>query len=332
MRPIYKHWLLLLLSACSLSVRLSGAVVATPANVRNVWLEPAFLCAGQTVTAHFEAMRGNGQDLSVLGALSTDNAFSAGDSYFIHDHGASFFYETFAWPISDALTTPGLVTTVWDRVTFNAPVNTANENFLPYSAIFTVPAWMLSGTTYYVLIKVVNSTSNVSGFATASTGLVALPVEASCCKVLVHNIAGYDMQYSLSSTADVVFDQCTPAYTPTPTMAISKSANVTTATLGDTITYSISWINDSSGTVTMKLWDTLWTNLTYLGCDNSCTSSPPLVSWSFSALSNTSGVVNVWVRVNGYPWIPELLQGPKVAIEKNKLEGIFLAGTPLFSP
>ncbi len=122
------------------------------------------------------------------------------------------------------------------------------------------------------------------------------------------------------------------AITPTAVMPLSKSANVAVATIGDTITYTISWANDSTATAAVKIWDTLWTNLTYLGCSNACTSSPPLVSWSFSATSNTAGTVQVWARVNGYPWIPELLQGPKIAIEKIKLEDLYLAAAPLRLP
>ncbi|MES2201400.1 MAG: hypothetical protein V4498_04030, partial [candidate division FCPU426 bacterium] len=44
--------------------RAFGACGTPSADIRGVWLEPAFLCAGQTVTVHFEARRGDGCTLN----------------------------------------------------------------------------------------------------------------------------------------------------------------------------------------------------------------------------------------------------------------------------
>ena len=101
----------------------------------------------------------------------------------------------------------------------------------------------------------------------------------------------------------------TPLNSPTPTvtpqMALTKTSNVASATLGDTLTYCISYKNDSSGTVTMSVWDTVNSLLSYLGCNTGCSKSGSLVLWSIPGVaSGASGTVCFWGTVNGYPSLP----------------------------
>lgn len=92
-----------------------------------------------------------------------------------------------------------------------------------------------------------------------------------------------------------------PTVSPTPQMRLIKSADRATAILGDTITYSIQWQNDSNGSVTYPISDALASTISFLGCDSGCSHSGQNVSWSFSAGPNSSGTVKVWVQVASYP-------------------------------
>ena len=89
--------------------------------------------------------------------------------------------------------------------------------------------------------------------------------------------------------------------TPTPLMPLVKSANVSTATIGDTITFYFNWGNDSSTTQTVHFWDTISSYTTFIGCDTGCGYAGGLASWSFSAASGSSGQVALWVQITGYP-------------------------------
>ncbi len=95
----------------------------------------------------------------------------------------------------------------------------------------------------------------------------------------------------------------TPAATPTmtPQMPLVKTANVGTATIGDTITFCIAWTNDSSAPQTVHFWDTVSAYLTYIGCSNSCTKTGSTVAWGVAAASGASGQSCFWGKVNGYP-------------------------------
>ncbi|MES2201401.1 MAG: hypothetical protein V4498_04035, partial [candidate division FCPU426 bacterium] len=182
--------------------------------------------------------------------------FSADDSYFIHDH-ASIYYESVSWPINDALLSPGLVTTKWDPFTYTSPINVSNTNYLPFSAVFTVPA-VTSGSTYYVMLKVNNGTT--TGFATAGSAQVAFAVEASCCKVLVHNRAGYGEQFSLTGSADVIYDGCqSPTRTPTPVLGSPTN----TPTLTQTRTPTLTFTPTSTHTITLTASPTATATPTY---------------------------------------------------------------------
>ena len=93
-----------------------------------------------------------------------------------------------------------------------------------------------------------------------------------------------------------------PSATPTPLMAIVKSANLSQATIGSTITYTLAYSNDSSAAVTMNLWDTISSFLTYKGSSPAGTVAGGVISWSIAGVpSNGNGSVTFWAVVSGYP-------------------------------
>jgi uncharacterized repeat protein (TIGR01451 family) len=92
-----------------------------------------------------------------------------------------------------------------------------------------------------------------------------------------------------------------PTPTVTPSMPLVKSASVSTATIGQTVTFCMLWTNDSSATQTMNLWDSVPSMLTYLGSSPSGSVSAGVVSWSFSAGSGSGGTDCFWGVVSGYP-------------------------------
>lgn len=93
--------------------------------------------------------------------------------------------------------------------------------------------------------------------------------------------------------------------TPTPAFPLVKSADLSSATIGSTITYTIHWTNDSGGSTTIHIWDTVDASLTYVGCDNSCSYASSLVSWSLAGqAAGSSGDVKFWAVVSAYPYLP----------------------------
>jgi len=107
-------------------------------------------------------------------------------------------------------------------------------------------------------------------------------------------------------------------------MGLTKTSNVSQATIGDTITFCITYKNDSSATKTISIWDSLSAFVTYVGCDSSCSRSGQLVSWSIAGVAvNGTGTVCVWGTVNGYPWLPELLKQRYAVGRREDLEFLF---------
>lgn len=119
----------------------------------------------------------------------------------------------------------------------------------------------------------------------------------------------------------------TPVYSPTPTppytatrtptpqaVPMTKSVNAASASIGDTISYCISWQNNSGGAYTVVIWDTLPLPLTFIGADNGGTYSPRLVVWNLGSRPNgASGTVCVGAVVTGYPWLPGFQAEPWLA-------------------
>lgn len=119
-----------------------------------------------------------------------------------------------------------------------------------------------------------------------------------------------------------------PSPSPTPKMQLTKTSNLSTATVGDTITFCLFYSNDSSAVATINVWDTVSTFLTYVGCNSGCT--PPggpggVVSWSITGVPalTGSGSVCFWGTVNGYPFMPELLETPTKLARREDLELLF---------
>lgn len=101
----------------------------------------------------------------------------------------------------------------------------------------------------------------------------------------------------------------TPSMTSTPLMALGKSSNKSSVTFGDTITFCINYLNDSSNAVAMTVWDTVPAALTFLGADTSGSYAPPLVIWNIGTVNpGASGQVCFWGKVTSYPFLPSLQQ------------------------
>lgn len=97
----------------------------------------------------------------------------------------------------------------------------------------------------------------------------------------------------------------TASPTSTPSMPLLKSANVTAADFGETVTYSFNYSNDSGNTVTMSIWDTVPAMIQYLGCDNACSQAGGLVQWSIPGVGpGASGTVSFWGVIASFPALP----------------------------
>jgi uncharacterized repeat protein (TIGR01451 family) len=99
----------------------------------------------------------------------------------------------------------------------------------------------------------------------------------------------------------------TPSATPsvTPSLPLVKSANVSAADFGDTVTYTFSYTNDSGGAVDFSIWDSLPAGVGFIGCDNGCSQNGLLIQWSLPVVApGTGGSVSFWGVINGYPLLP----------------------------
>lgn len=107
---------------------------------------------------------------------------------------------------------------------------------------------------------------------------------------------------------------CLPIHSPTPTpgLQLTKTADRATATIGETITFSIAWVNDSSAARTMVIWDTVPAHLTYVGCATpvgTCSQAGGIVTWNLgSRPAGSSGMVTFWAVVSSYPWLPDWME------------------------
>jgi uncharacterized repeat protein (TIGR01451 family) len=80
-----------------------------------------------------------------------------------------------------------------------------------------------------------------------------------------------------------------------------KSASVSQASVGDTITFCVAWTNDSSAAMTRTFYDLLVPELTWLGGQSGCTASGQLVTCSFPAAAGAGGSKCFWAQVNSAP-------------------------------
>lgn len=113
-------------------------------------------------------------------------------------------------------------------------------------------------------------------------------------------------EYTNSTTEDsnTGVDPCTGASgCETSPIQAAKSASVVSACVGDVVTFCITATNTGSAAHTFNIWDTVPTGLTYSGCDNSCTQSGGVVSWTVTSLAASSAVTRCyWVTVNALPF------------------------------
>jgi len=88
-------------------------------------------------------------------------------------------------------------------------------------------------------------------------------------------------------------------------MALSKSANVSTAVFGSTITFTLAYTNDSAAMVNITITDSVPATLTFMGADKGGSYSAGVVTWTISNVpSYGTGTVNMWGTVSGYPMLP----------------------------
>lgn len=98
------------------------------------------------------------------------------------------------------------------------------------------------------------------------------------------------------------------AYEYTPGLLVHKSADVTYAYIGDTITYCLTYTNSTTSDMDTDIWDTVPANTLYLGCTNGCDivvdGGNNIVHWFTTVGAGYSGTVCFWVKVTGYPYFP----------------------------
>jgi uncharacterized repeat protein (TIGR01451 family) len=116
-----------------------------------------------------------------------------------------------------------------------------------------------------------------------------------------------------SFTASPTNGPTTPTITQTPiSIPMTKSENVTSASIGDTITYCMTWTNNTGGATAVAIWDTVPITMAYLSCWaasgslSTCSYSPRVVLFTVGAAiaNGASGQVCFNAVVTGYPWSP----------------------------
>lgn len=86
-------------------------------------------------------------------------------------------------------------------------------------------------------------------------------------------------------------------------MQAAKSANVSYAYIGDTITFCITVTSTADSDLEVIVWDTVPANTMYVGCDNSCTYDGTMVNWVVPLAPGYSATRCFWVKVTGYPYL-----------------------------
>jgi uncharacterized repeat protein (TIGR01451 family) len=124
-------------------------------------------------------------------------------------------------------------------------------------------------------------------------------------------------------------------------MNLVKTANVSSATFGDTVTYTLAWHNTGSVTANpVCIYDTVPAQITYIGSSTVPTTGAPDLAWCFGpAAPGANGTITWWGRITGYPFNPlfdikiylgDILidRQEKIATYKSYIEGENLAYTP----
>jgi hypothetical protein len=105
----------------------------------------------------------------------------------------------------------------------------------------------------------------------------------------------------------------TPTITQTPiAVPMTKSQSVSSATIGDTVTYCMTWTNNTGGAASISIWDTVPITMAYLSCWaasgslSSCSYSPRVTLFTIGAAiaNGASGQVCFSAVITGYPWTP----------------------------
>jgi uncharacterized repeat protein (TIGR01451 family) len=89
-------------------------------------------------------------------------------------------------------------------------------------------------------------------------------------------------------------------------MDITKTANVSTATFGDVVTYTLAYHNTGLASANpVCIYDTVPSVLTYLGSSVAPTTAAPNLSWCFGPVApGGSGTITWWGRITSYPFNP----------------------------
>ncbi len=74
----------------------------------------------------------------------------------------------------------------------------------------------------------------------------------------------------------------------------AKTANPTTVCEGDNVTFCITATNTGGSPYTFDIWDTVPSGLTYVNCDNSCSQSGGVVSWTVTNLAASGEVTRCY--------------------------------------
>ncbi len=100
----------------------------------------------------------------------------------------------------------------------------------------------------------------------------------------------------------------TPTFTPTPTpvMNVTKTVNKPIVTLGDTVTFTLTYHNTGAVTApNVPLWDTIPNCISYVGSSPAATQNGSLLVWNLGNINaGGSGSVTWWGVISCYPLNP----------------------------
>ena len=158
-------------------------------------------------------------------------------------------------------------------------------------------------------------------WAPGSTGIVSFShsyAEGSCSGGGSIVIQGVELLPAITIT-----------FTPTPSMPLVKTSNVTSVAFGNTVTYCLSWTNNSNSIQSFNVWDTVSPFITYLGCLSGCAEAGGVVSWTVSnAAAGANGSFCFWGTVSGYP----MLKGTETQVAtlpaKDDMQALFFPLEP----